>query len=139
MGSPNLTSSCTHPHMITAQLSKEVKAGRIRGPFTVRPLPILRCSGLGVVPKKGNRWQMILLLSAPQGHSHISKDNFSLHYTTVDDAVHMLVHLGPGALMDKADLMLAFWMIPMHFQDWELLGMQWQGQFYYDTCLPFGL
>ena len=55
---------------------------------------------------------MILHLSAPSGQSindHIAKDTFS------------------------------FRMIPVRCQDWELLGMQWQGQFYYNTCLPFGL
>ena len=142
MDAHNLLSARTHPHIITTELQKEVDAGRIRGPFPDRPLPALRCSGLGVVPKKGNKWRMILHLSAPTGASindHIPKAPFSLQYTSVDDAVRMLVAHGPGALMAKADLKSAFRMIPVRQRDWELLGMQWQGQFYFDTCLPFGL
>ena len=142
MDAPNLLSARTHPHVIQVQLQNEVDAGRIRGPFTVRPLPALRCSGLGVVPKKGNKWRMILHLSAPFGSSvndFISKESFSLQYSSVDDAVRFLVSLGPGARMAKADLKSAFRMVPVRPQDWELLGMRWQGAYYFDTCLPFGL
>ena len=116
--------------------------GRICGPFNVRPLPSLRCSGLGIVPKKGNKWRMILHLSAPFGSSindFISKESFSLQYFSMDDAVWFLVSLGPGTRMAKADLKSAFRMVPVLPQDWELLGMRWQGAYYFDTCLPFGL
>ena len=138
----NLLSARTHPEVIEAELHKEVLAGRIRGPFQQQPLPNLRCSGLGVVPKKGNRWRMIQHLSAPAGSSVndcIPRDAFSLHYSSVDDAVRLLLTTGPGALMAKADLKSAFRMIPVRRQDWELLGMRWNGAYYFDTCLPFGL
>ena len=104
--------------------------------------PRLRCSGLGAVPKKDGRWRMILHLSAPAGTSvndHINKADFSLHYASFDEAVRMLTALGPGALMAKVDLKSAFRMIPVHPEDWELLGMHWRDHFYIDTCLPFGL
>ena len=137
----NLLSAHTHPHIIHAHL-QEVEAGRIRGPFQDRPFPSLRCSGLGVVPKKGNKWRMILHLSAPFGSSindFISKESFSLRYSSVDDAVRFLITLDTGARMAKADLKSAFHMVPVRPKDWELLGMQWQGAYYFDTCLPFGL
>ena len=57
----------------------------------------------------------------------------------VDDTVAILLHLGKGALMAKTDLKSAFRMIPVHRADWYLLGMHWRGQYYMDTCLPFGL
>ena len=41
--------------------------------------------------------------------------------------------------MAKIDLKSAFRMIPVHRADWDLLGMHWRGQYYVDTCLPFGL
>ena len=142
MDARNLLSAHTHPHIIHAHLQKEVEAGRIRGPFQDRPFPSLRCSGLGVVPKKGNKWRMILHLSAPFGSSindFISKESFSLRYSSVDDAVRFLITLGTGARMAKADLKSAFRMVPVRPKDWELLGMQWQGAYYFDTCFPFGL
>ena len=85
---------------------------------------------------------MILHLSAPLGKSindHISKENFSLHCASVDDAIHMLSALGKGALMAKVDLKSASRMVPVQRQDWELLGMKWKEAYYIDTCLPFGL
>ena len=85
---------------------------------------------------------MILHLSAPVGKSindYISKENFSLHYASVDDAIHMLSALGKGALMAKVDLKSAFRMVPVRCQDWELLGMKWKEAYYIDTFFPFGL
>ena len=76
--------------------------------------------------------------NSPSVH-FISRYDFSLQHSSVDDAVHLLMLLGPRAMMAKADLISAFHMIPVHFQDWELLGMRWQGAFYHETCLSFGL
>ena len=41
--------------------------------------------------------------------------------------------------MAKTDIESAFRLIPVHPDDWELLGMQWGGLYYYDKVLPFGL
>ena len=85
---------------------------------------------------------MIMHLSAPVGrriNDGIHPDEFSLHYSSVDDAVAIRLHLGNGALMAKIDLKSASRMIPVHCTDWDLLGMHWRGQYYVDTCLPFGL
>ena len=41
--------------------------------------------------------------------------------------------------MAKIDLKSAFRMVPVCEEDWELLGIHWQGCYYVDTCLPFGL
>ena len=138
---PNLTSARLQPWVIDNELQKEIDAGRILGPYTDRPFPNLRCSGVGVVPKKDGRWQVIMHLSAPPGSSindHISPEDYSLHYSSVDDAVQLLTALGRGALMAKVDLKSAFRMIPVRHQDWELLGIHWRDNFYVDTCLPFG-
>ena len=47
--------------------------------------------------------------------------------------------LGPGSFMAKTDLKLAFCLIPIHPDDWHLLGIYWQKQYYVDLYLPFGL
>ena len=41
--------------------------------------------------------------------------------------------------MAKVDLKSTFRMVPILASEWELVGMYWQGQYYIDTCLPFGL
>ena len=62
--SRNLVSAFAHPIVIDEELSKEVRAQRIAGPFDTPPLPNLQCSGVGVVPKKTGGWRMIMHLSA---------------------------------------------------------------------------
>ena len=138
----NLHSALQHPDVISSELQKEVEAGRVLGPFADRPLPNLRTSGLGAAAKKLGKWRMILHLSAPHGSSvndGISKEDYSLHYASVDDAVKLLHSHGKGAIMAKVDLKAAFRMVPVCVADWDLLGMFWKGFYYVDTCLPFGL
>ena len=57
----------------------------------------------------------------------------------MDDAYAILNLLGTGALMSKIDLKNAFCLIPVHPNDWNLLGICWRNKFNIDTCLPFGL
>ena len=112
------------------------------GPFPQPPLPNLRCSGLGVVPKKDGGWRVIYHLSAPPGLSindFIDPTLYSLHYCTIDTAFQIINTLGPRALMGKMDLKNAFRQLPVRREDWHLLGIHWQGHWYVDKCLPFGL
>ena len=41
--------------------------------------------------------------------------------------------------MAKTDVKSAFRNIPVHPDDWELLGMEWRGLYFFDRVLPFGL
>ena len=125
-----------HPHIIDNKLAKECAAGCVLDPFTYRAFMNLRCSGVGVVPKKENKWRMIMHLSAPEGYSindFISSKDFS--FATPQWLGYSLI----SEWVAKVDLKAAFRMIPVRKQDWELLGIQWCGKFYVDTCLPFGL
>ena len=91
--SRNLSSAFKHPQIIDEELSKEVRARRSVGPFDTPPIPNLQYSGVGVIPKKIEGWRMITHLSAPPDSSindGIDKEEFTLHYTTIDDAVHMI-------------------------------------------------
>ena len=111
-------------------------------PYTHLPHADLRCSGVGVVPKKSGKLRLIMHLSTPQGTSindGISQDEFSLHYMAVDDAVRLLHRHGKGALSSKVDLRNAFRLCPVAQSDWPLLGIQWDNAFYVDKFLPFGL
>ena len=109
-------------------------------PFPNAPSSTSRTSGLGAVPKKNGKWRVIFHLSAPEGLSindFISKEDFAIHYSTIDDAVALLSRFDKGAMMAKVDLKSAFRMVPMLASEWELLGMYWRGQYYMyiDTCL----
>ena len=41
--------------------------------------------------------------------------------------------------MAKTDVKSAFRNIPVHPDDWELLGMKWRDLYFFDCVLPFGL
>ena len=115
---------------------------RIIGSFDSLPFPNLRCSGLGIVPKHDGGWRTIYHLSAPLGYSindFIDPSTYTLSYCTVDDAYAIVNQLCPGTLLSKIDLKNAFRLIPVRPADWNLLGIFWQGKYYIDTCLPFGL
>ena len=141
--SNNLISASQHPEVISANLSKEMSLGRVAGPFLSPPLPNFQCHPIGVVPKKhSTEWRTIYHLSYPPGDSvndHIPKDPYSLQYVRVDDAISILKSLGPGAYMAKTDLKSAFRIMPIHPDDWNLLGIYWQSRYYVDLYLPFGL
>ena len=141
--SRNLISASQHPEVVSGNLQKEVQLGRIAGPFPSPPLPNLQCHPIGVVPKKHSvEWRTIYHLSYPEGDSindHIPKDPYSLQYVRVDDAIAILRSLGPGSFMAKTDLKSAFRLMPIHPEDWNLLGIYWQSQYYIDLYLPFGL
>ena len=141
--SRNLISASQHPGVVSGNIHKEVQLGRIAGPFSSPPLPDLQCHPIGVVPKKHSvEWRTIYHLSYPEGDSindHIPKDPYSLQYVRVDDAIAILRSLGPGSFMAKTDLKSAFRLMPIHPEDWNLLGIYWQSQYYIDLYLPFGL
>ena len=63
----------------------------------------------------------------------------SLKYVTIDEAIREIIQLGRGTLLAKIDTRHAFRLLPIHPTDRHMLGMQWNGGVYIDTCLPFGL
>ena len=59
-------------------------------------------------------------LSYPEGDSindHIPKDPYSLQYVCVNNAIMILLSLGPGSFVAKTDLKSAFRLIPIHPKD----------------------
>ena len=139
---PNLKSAYLHPEAVSAALVKEVSNGHTAGPFPTPPIPNLQCCPLGVVPKKDGSWRIIMDLSSPHGSSvndFISKDDFALHHATFDQALTLVARYGTNALMAKLDIKSAFRLCPVLSEDRELLGIHWQGKFYVDLRLPFGL
>ena len=140
---PNLQSALAHPQVITDYLQQEGVAGHTAGPFSTPPLPNFIVSPLGAVPKKrSGKWRLIMHLSHPPGHSindGIDIADFPLRYSTVYDAMDSVMHLGRHALMAKLDVKSAFRLCPVRPSEHHLLGMQWQGRFYFDRVLPFGL
>ena len=137
----NLKSAWDNAAQVTEAIVKELSRDHIAGPFPTPPLENLHCSPLGAVPKNDNTWCLILDLSSPRGQSvneSISKDDFSVKFTKFDDAVDMVSRLVKGALMAKIYIKHAFRLLPVHPDDWDLLGTCWAGLYFVELRLPFG-
>lgn len=138
-----LPSAAQHPQIVREKLAKEISLGRIAGPFATRPLPNLQCSPIGLVPKQEpGAFRLIHNLSHPKiGGSindFIPRDQCVVHYASFDTAVELVMRAGKGAWLAKSDIKSAFRLLPVHPEDYELLGFTFDGLFYYDKCLPMG-
>ena len=95
-----------------------------------------------MVPKKSGGRRLIMHLSTPDGNSinsFIDKQAYRFSLITIDTIAEHVRRTGPGAFLSKVDLKHAFRLCPVHPDDWPLLGMLWNGNYYIDTVLPFGL
>lgn len=143
--SRNLPTALSQPNIVSENLSREVALGRVAGPFPSPPLPNFQVSPIGLVPKKhSTKFRTIFHLSFPKSgetsiNSSISKEDFSLQYITIDNAIQGILSLGQGCFLAKTDVESAFRLIPLRPSDYELFGMYWEGNYYYDKVLPFGL
>ena len=131
-----------NPAAVNAKLSKELDAHRLAGPFSSPPFPVFRVSPLGLVPKKSEgEFRLIHHLSYPTGSSlndGISVDYTSVSYATVEDAIGLIKSVGQNCFLAKTDVKNAFRLIPNRPADYDLLGIYWQGRYYYDRCMPMG-
>lgn len=68
----------------------------------------------------------------------INKEDFSLHYVIIDSAISAILDHSKGAYLSKVDIKLAFHICPVRKADWLLLGIQWNGEYYFEKVLLFG-
>ena len=140
--SANFPSCIEHHEVVDQYLHNEVTNGRMWGPHDNIPLPNLQCAPMGVVPKQEvGKYRIIHHLSHPEGDSvndFIDKEQFSLSYITIDDAIKIVQKLGPGTKMAKFDLLNAFRLVPVKKSSLHLQGISWKGQYWVDLVLCMG-
>lgn len=137
----NLASTKQAPEILQGKIKKELEAGRIAGPFAYPPLPTLQVSPVGLIPKKDGDYRVIHHLSYPDHNSindFIPPELCSVSYASIDDAAEMIHNLGQGALLAKSDIKSAFRLLPISPCDFDLLGIKFDGHYYFDKCLPMG-
>ena len=81
-------------------------------------------------------------LSQPHGSSindAISKEQFVCEYSHFDEATDLLNKLGCDSLMCKLDIKHAYRLLPVRPDQWHHLCYFWEGSWYVDLVLPFGL
>ena len=138
----NLKSADQNKTAISTAINKEVSRGHTAGPFPTPPFPLTHCSPIGAAPKKDGTVRLIMDLSQPHGESindDISKEEFSFQYSKFDDATDLLMRAGPGSLLCKLDIKHAYRLLPVKPDQWHHLCYRWEGNYYVDLVLPFGL
>ena len=140
--SPNIKSASVFPEIVEEKLAKEISRGRIAGQFHELPFVNMHISPIGVVPKKEvGQYRLIHNLSNPTDKSindHIPDELKTVHYSSIDDAIEIILKMGPNATMAKTDISNAFRIIPIHPHDHAILGIKFNGCFYFDQCLLMG-
>ena len=130
--------------IMSFKIRKEVELGRVAGPFDTPPFPEFHCSPVRLEPKKSpGEYRFIHNLSHPYQspdsvNMKIPQEAKSVHYASLDDAIHIIQELGSDVFLAKTDIKSAFKIIPIHPEDYKLLGFQWQGRYYYARTLPMG-
>ena len=142
----NMSSAANNPLVISKYIKEELALGHLIPIQTdaLNSFPAIQLSLFGVIPKRSqpNKWRLIIDLSSPKGASvndGINQSLTLLHYSSVNEAVKVVLMLGTGALMAKLDLKVAYRNVPVHPEDRPLLGVMWENTIFIDTALPFGL
>jgi hypothetical protein len=135
----NLKSVLENHQIALEKVVNEIQLGRIAGPFQYSPISNLRCSPIGVIPKKTSGWRLITHLSYPPFGSvndFIDGKFTSVQYSLFDNAVSIVRNLGKGALIRRKDIKSAFRLLPIYPGDFDLLGFKIGSNYYVDKCLP---
>ena len=138
----NHKSADENKKLIQDAINREIARGHTAGPFTHPPFPQTHCSPIGAAPKKDGTVRLIMDLSQPHGSSindDISKEDFPCEYTKFDDATNLLMEAGQGSLLCKLDVKHAYRLLPVRPDQWHHLCYFWDGKYYVDLVLPFGM
>uniref|UniRef100_H3AMH6 Reverse transcriptase domain-containing protein n=1 Tax=Latimeria chalumnae TaxID=7897 RepID=H3AMH6_LATCH len=121
----NLKLATELSQIVKEKIPQEVSLGRMVGPFADPPYVDFRISPLGLVKKlKGENW-LIYHLSFPWGNSQLTTV-----YAILSNAIAIKKNAGDA----KADNKL----LPIHPEDFNLLGFKFQGNIYVDKAMPMG-
>ncbi|XP_044151324.1 oxygen-regulated protein 1 [Bufo gargarizans] len=141
----NLQSAARDPEAVTQLIQTELDRGYLIGPFNQPPFACWRVNPVGIVTGKfNNKKRLIYDLSAPHSlqipslNSLIPSEEFSMRYASIDEAIQVIIKLGKGTFLSKADITDAFKLLPIHPELWQWHGMKWQGAYYFASKLTFG-
>ncbi len=102
-----------------------------KGAIVEVPSPVF-LSSLFVIPKKSGGFRPVINLKG--------LNQYVVHRHFKMEGLPLLKHLiQPGDWLAKLDLKHAYFTVPIHFADQELLQFKWQEKIYQFNCLPFGL
>ena len=128
------------PQVVDRKLAKELEAHRFAGPFDTPPF-FSECHPWISFQRTQGEFRLIHHLSYPMGESvndGISREHSSVQYANIYHAIKRIKLSGVGSYLAKTDIKSAFRILTINPQDYHLLGIKWNGQYYYDKCMPMG-
>ena len=143
----NHSSATDNPRDVEAYLMEELQHGAIMGPFDEIPIPNCHFSPFMTREKSGSQNRRVIVdLSWPK-HASVNTGidkasylgtEFNLTFPTIDNITGELKKLGRGCHLYKVDVSRAFRHIKIDPHDYDLLGLKWRNEAFFNTCLPFG-
>ena len=126
--------------LVAEIIAEDVAAGKKAGPFDAQPFEFMAVSPIGAVPK-GEGVRAVHNLSHPYGGDSVNAGipPEPLTIGRFDQATDAVVKLGSKCWLIKLDVKAAFKQVPVRPEDRPLLGLKWEGKWYYELVLPFGL
>lgn len=139
-------SSIKQPETTKTLIESEVQKGFVIGPFNNIPFENFRISPIGIAEGKySGKKRLIVDLSAPhENETHpslndlVDKEEFSLSYVTIDNAIDIIKRLGKGSWLCKTDIQDAFKLVPIREDLWPFYGIKWDNGYYFYKRLVFG-
>ena len=134
------------PHAINDYLNQEIEHEAIAGPFDTPPfIPWFHTSPMMVCDKKDSQKRVIVDLSWPLGcsvNANIPTDFYegapaSMTLPKPMDLAQAILQAPPTAHLFCLDLSRAYRQLRVNPQEWPLLGLTWNNQFYFDLSLEF--
>ena len=158
--SRNLPFTVGNKTILWNKLMKEVKLGRVAGPFDSVPFDYYIQSPIGLIPKvKGQQTRLIFHLSYDFAdyksvNFYMPKSKCSVKYNDLDEAIQScLFHLEQAQIagdssetlwFGKTDAQSAFRVVPLLPRSWKWVVMKAEDliigiiKYFVDKCLPFG-
>ena len=145
----NHASALQHASHVQTYLSKELSCQAMLGPFNAPPFwPWCHLNPIMTRPKKDSDERRVILdLSWPL-HASVNagtplevymNEPYKLTLPTVDDFAQVLSTYGKGTYMWTMDLRRAFRQIRIDPLDWPLTCICWEGAYYIDISVAFGV
>lgn len=144
----NHASARDYPQAVRNYLSTECELGAMLGPYDTPPLPFFHTSPMMTRPKKSSDARRVIVdLSWPNGasvNSGIPRDcylqrPYKLQLPTVDNLVSLIIEQGRGCYLYSTDIARCYRQLRSDPLDWPFLGLSFDGYFYCDMAIPFGL
>lgn len=136
-----------HAVEVSDYLQKQATKNTLIGPLKENPFGHrARFSPINTRCKEDGTQRIIVDLSSPRGNSvndgtpkkfYLDKEQ-ELHFPTVDALVEIIQQKGPGCKLFKIDRKSAYKYEYIDPGDVHLMGMLFEGKFYFDTTLVMG-